>query len=108
MSRGTRRRGAAESQGGRASVTRRNRRAASVLARTVGSAVSGPRPDAAACWPDPQRHHMAFDEAFPPSARLSTRVLAKQSAETAFAARGIETAEQWWDALAVKLCSPRC
>jgi SAM-dependent methyltransferase len=44
--------------------------------------------------------HMAFGEALPTFARLSDRELGEQWADAAFAARGIETAEQWWDALA--------
>lgn len=44
--------------------------------------------------------HMAFGPALPTLARLSERVLGEQWAESAFAAGGIETAEQWWDAFA--------
>jgi trans-aconitate methyltransferase len=44
--------------------------------------------------------HMAFDQESPMFTRLHDRVLDVQWAEAAFAARGIETAEQWWDALA--------
>ena len=44
--------------------------------------------------------HMAFGPALPTFARLSGRVLNEQWTDAAFAARGIETAEQWWDALA--------
>lgn len=44
--------------------------------------------------------HMAFGPASPTFARLSQRVLEEQWTDAAFAARGIETAEQWWDALA--------
>lgn len=44
--------------------------------------------------------HMAFGPASPTFARLSRRFLDEQWADAAFAARGIETAEQWWDAVA--------
>jgi SAM-dependent methyltransferase len=44
--------------------------------------------------------NMAFGPAFPTLARLSQRALDQQWADASFAARGIETAEQWWDALA--------
>src|SRR5262249_35639017 len=44
--------------------------------------------------------HLAFGEALPTLSRLNDRVLAEQWSDAAFAARGIETAEQWWDALA--------
>jgi hypothetical protein len=44
--------------------------------------------------------HMAFSPALPTFARLSQRVLDDQWTDAAFAARGMETAEQWWDALA--------
>jgi hypothetical protein len=40
--------------------------------------------------------------ALPTFARLSQRVLDEQWTDAAFAARGIETAEQWWDALALE------
>jgi SAM-dependent methyltransferase len=43
--------------------------------------------------------HMSFGRALPTFERLSERVLAEQWTDAAFAARGIETAEQWWDAL---------
>lgn len=43
--------------------------------------------------------HMAFGPALPTLARLSQRVLDDQWTDAAFAARSIETAEQWWDAL---------
>jgi hypothetical protein len=46
--------------------------------------------------------HMAFGPALPTLARLSGRVLDEQWADAAFAARDIETAEQWWDALALE------
>ncbi|MBO0829275.1 MAG: methyltransferase type 11, partial [Streptosporangiales bacterium] len=44
--------------------------------------------------------HMAFGPASPTLARLSRRALDEQWTDSAFAARGIETAEQWWDAVA--------
>ena len=44
--------------------------------------------------------HMAFGQALPTFARVSDRRLDAQWADTAFAACGIETAEQWWEALA--------
>ena len=43
--------------------------------------------------------HMAFGPASPTLARLSKRVLDEQWTDAAFAARGIETAEQWWEAV---------
>jgi SAM-dependent methyltransferase len=43
--------------------------------------------------------HMAFGAALPTFARLSQPALDEQWTDAAFAARGIETAEQWWDAL---------
>src|SRR5262245_57860867 len=43
--------------------------------------------------------HMAFGPTLPTLARLSERTLDEQWTDAAFAARGIETAEQWWDAL---------
>jgi SAM-dependent methyltransferase len=46
--------------------------------------------------------HMAFGPALPTFARLSSRVLDEQWTDAEFAAHGIETAEQWWDALARK------
>lgn len=46
--------------------------------------------------------NMAFGPALPTFARLSQRVLDEQWTDAAFAARGIETAEQWWDALALE------
>jgi hypothetical protein len=45
---------------------------------------------------------MDFDPASPTLARLSLRVREEQWTDAAFAARGIETAEQWWDALAAE------
>ena len=45
---------------------------------------------------------MAFGPALPTFARLSQRVLDEQWTDLAFAARGIETAEQWWAALATE------
>lgn len=44
--------------------------------------------------------HMEFGPALPSFARLSQRVLDERWSDAAFAARGIETAEQWWDAVA--------
>jgi SAM-dependent methyltransferase len=44
--------------------------------------------------------HMAFGETLPTFARVSDRALDAQWSDTAFAVRGIETAEQWWEALA--------
>lgn len=46
--------------------------------------------------------HMAPDPALPTFARLSERVLDEQWTDAAFAARGIETSEQWWQALAAE------
>lgn len=46
--------------------------------------------------------HMAFGPALPTFERLSKRSLDSQWSDESFAARGIETAEQWWDALAVE------
>jgi hypothetical protein len=43
--------------------------------------------------------HMTFGEALPTFARVSDRALESQWTDAAFAARGIETAEQWWDDL---------
>jgi hypothetical protein len=45
---------------------------------------------------------MAFGPTLPTLARLSQRALDEQWTDAAFAARGIETAEQWWDALATE------
>lgn len=44
--------------------------------------------------------HMGFAPALPTFTRLSKRSLDEQWTDAAFAARGIETAEQWWEALA--------
>lgn len=45
--------------------------------------------------------HLAFSRTLQPTlALLSQRVLDQQWADAAFSARGIETAEQWWDSLA--------
>jgi trans-aconitate methyltransferase len=44
--------------------------------------------------------HIAFSAAMPSFTRLSQHVLDEQWTDAAFAARGIETAEQWWDELA--------
>lgn len=46
--------------------------------------------------------NMAFSAASPTLARLSQRVLDEQWTDAAFAARGVETAEQWWDALTLE------
>lgn len=45
---------------------------------------------------------MAFGPAQPNLGRLSQRALDEQWSEATFAAAGIETAEQWWDALAAE------
>jgi hypothetical protein len=44
--------------------------------------------------------HQAFGPALPTLDLLSQRVLDRQWTDDAFAERGIETAEQWWDSLA--------
>lgn len=44
--------------------------------------------------------NMAFGPHSPTLARMSGRALDAQWTDAAFAARGVETAEQWWDALA--------
>ncbi len=44
--------------------------------------------------------NMTFDAALPTLARLSQRIVDEQWTDAAFAARGIETAEEWWDAVA--------
>ena len=44
--------------------------------------------------------HMAFGPTLPTLADLSRHALDTQWSDAAFATRGIETAEQWWDALA--------
>lgn len=46
--------------------------------------------------------HMAFGPASPTLARLSQRAQDEEWTDAAFAARGVETAEQWWDALAAE------
>ena len=46
--------------------------------------------------------HMAFGPETPTLARLSERALDAQWTDAAFAARGVETAEQWWAALAAE------
>ncbi|PZR79015.1 MAG: hypothetical protein DLM65_11620 [Candidatus Aeolococcus gillhamiae] len=46
--------------------------------------------------------HLDFDPASPTLARLSLRAREQQWTDAAFTARGIETAEQWWDALAAE------
>jgi hypothetical protein len=45
---------------------------------------------------------MAFSAGLPTVARLSQGALDEQWTDAAFAARGIETAEQWWDALTLE------
>jgi len=42
--------------------------------------------------------HLSFSAALPTFARLSEHVLDQQWSDASFAARGIETAEQWWEA----------
>lgn len=44
--------------------------------------------------------HMAFGPGLPSLARLSQRALDELWSDASFDARGVETAEQWWDALA--------
>jgi trans-aconitate methyltransferase len=46
--------------------------------------------------------HLAFGSETPALARLSQRALDEQWSNAAFAARGIETAEQWWEAAAME------
>jgi SAM-dependent methyltransferase len=46
--------------------------------------------------------HMAFGPALPTFARLCQRVLDEQWSDASFAARGIETTEQWWEALSLE------
>jgi SAM-dependent methyltransferase len=46
--------------------------------------------------------HMSFGPEMPTLARLSDRRLGAQWADAAFEGRGIETAEQWWDALSAE------
>jgi SAM-dependent methyltransferase len=46
--------------------------------------------------------HMAFGPALPTITRLSDEALKQQWSDAAFATRGIETAEQWWDALSAE------
>lgn len=46
--------------------------------------------------------HMALGPAWPTLTRLSERVLEERWTDASFAERGIETAEQWWDALALE------
>ncbi len=46
--------------------------------------------------------NMAFGPDSPGLARLSQRLLDEQWSEASFAGRGIETAEQWWEALALE------
>ncbi|MQA16931.1 MAG: methyltransferase type 11, partial [Pseudonocardiaceae bacterium] len=45
---------------------------------------------------------LAFGPAMPTLARLSRRVLDEQWSDAAFTARDVETAEQWWEALAAE------
>jgi SAM-dependent methyltransferase len=52
--------------------------------------------------------HLDFDPASPRLARLSLRVREEQWTDAAFAARGIETAEQWWARWPRNLRSHRC
>ena len=49
--------------------------------------------------------HMAFGQTLPTFARVSDRRLDAQWADTGFAACEIETAEQWWEALAREAAS---
>lgn len=44
--------------------------------------------------------HMAFGPESPALARLSQHALDEHWSDASFAERGVETAEQWWDALA--------
>ena len=44
--------------------------------------------------------HMAFGPASPTIAGLSDRALDEQWSDASFAARGVETAERWWEAFA--------
>jgi SAM-dependent methyltransferase len=44
--------------------------------------------------------HLSYGPALPTFERLSRRALDDQWSDASFAARGIETAEQWWDSLA--------
>ena len=44
--------------------------------------------------------HMAFGDELPTLGRVSDRALEQQWTDAAFAQRGLETAEQWWDAFA--------
>jgi SAM-dependent methyltransferase len=46
--------------------------------------------------------HMAFGPAAPTVARLSDKALEQQWSDAAFAARGVETSEQWWEALSAE------
>jgi hypothetical protein len=46
--------------------------------------------------------HMSFGPEMPSLSRLSDRRLGGQWTDAAFEARGIETAEQWWDALSAE------
>jgi trans-aconitate methyltransferase len=49
--------------------------------------------------------NMAFGSAQPTLARLSQGALDEQWTDAAFAARGVETSEQWWEALALEPAS---
>jgi SAM-dependent methyltransferase len=46
--------------------------------------------------------HLSYAAALPTFARLSQQALDEQWTDAAFAARGIETAERWWDALTLE------
>jgi trans-aconitate methyltransferase len=46
--------------------------------------------------------HLAFGSRLPTFARLSDGALERQWSDAAFAARGLETAEQWWAALSAE------
>jgi trans-aconitate methyltransferase len=46
--------------------------------------------------------HMAFDQTLPTFERLTDRLVSERWTDDSFATRGIETAEQWWDALAAE------
>lgn len=46
--------------------------------------------------------HLAFGSGLPTFARLSDEILEREWSDDAFAARGIETAEQWWAALSAE------
>ena len=44
--------------------------------------------------------HLAFGPTLPTLDLLSRRVLDRQWTDASFSARGVETAEQWWDSVA--------